>query len=166
MAARLKVYATKIGFHDVIVAAPNQKAALAAWDIRDNLFADGAAAVTKDPEAEKAALASPGRPLRRLAGSSDPWKAADQPSATPRLQAGGKARPRRAPDRSRLDKAEAALAEAEAAAEAGRRRLDKERAAFERDQAKVREQLDDAVAAARRRAEAARTAFRKAGGRP
>lgn len=68
MAPRLKVYATRIGFYDVAVAAPNQRAALEAWDVRENLFAQGAAAPTDEPSAVKAAMAKPGVVVRRPIG--------------------------------------------------------------------------------------------------
>ena len=35
---KLKVYSTPIGFHDALVAAPSQKAALEAWGAGTNLF--------------------------------------------------------------------------------------------------------------------------------
>src|SRR4051812_6414524 len=70
MAARLKVYATRIGFHDVVVAASSQKAALAAWDVHENLFASGAATTTEEEEAVSAALQQPGVVLSRPAGQT------------------------------------------------------------------------------------------------
>jgi hypothetical protein len=38
---RLKVFAAQFGFQDSVVAASSQKAALDAWGIRQNLFAEG-----------------------------------------------------------------------------------------------------------------------------
>lgn len=70
---RLKVYQAQFGFHDSVVAAPNQAAALAAWGIRQNLFAEGRAEVSDDPAAVDAALAHPEIPLRRAIGSGDPF---------------------------------------------------------------------------------------------
>ena len=65
---RLKVYASRLdGLNDYVVAAPNQKAALAAWDVRQDLFREGAASVTEEAEAVKAATAKPGVVLRRPA---------------------------------------------------------------------------------------------------
>jgi hypothetical protein len=84
MAAKLKVYAARIGFHDTVVAAPNQAAALAAWDVRENLFAQKAAAVAHDPKATKAALARPGVVLRRAAGSNEAF------SEAPKLKPSGR----------------------------------------------------------------------------
>lgn len=82
--ARLKTYITRIGFHDAVVAAPNQKAALAAWDIRENLFAHGAAEVTEETQAVKAAMAHPGAVLRRPAGTTGPYKAAPDAPRPPK----------------------------------------------------------------------------------
>ncbi|MBI1684098.1 hypothetical protein [Caulobacter hibisci] len=70
---RLKVFQAQFGFHDSVVAAPSQAAALAAWGIRQNLFAEGRAKLTDDPDAVVAALAHPEVPLRRAVGSRDPF---------------------------------------------------------------------------------------------
>lgn len=56
---RLSVYVTPAGFYDAVVAAPNQKAALAAWGVHANLFADGVAGPEEDPGWREKALASP-----------------------------------------------------------------------------------------------------------
>lgn len=165
MAARLKVYRTRIGFHEVIVAAPNQKAALAAWDIRDNLFADGAAAVTDEPAAVEATLARPGVVMRRAVGAKAAWTPLADRGAAPRLPGGAPPARRKPPDRRRLDAAEARLSEAEAALTAERRRLQTERRAFERRQAAALARAEKAVDTARRAAKSAAAAFRRAGGR-
>ena len=69
---RLKTYEARLdGLHDYIVAARSQADALAAWDVRQDLFAQGAACVTEDSAAVKAALASPGDVLRRPAGGGE-----------------------------------------------------------------------------------------------
>ena len=70
MAARLKVFCTPIGFHDAYVAAPSQKAALAAWGADADLFARGLAAKAMDPELTAAALADPGRVIRVPRGTA------------------------------------------------------------------------------------------------
>ena len=123
MAAKLKVYATRIGFHDAVVAAPNQKAALKAWDIREDLFAQGTAASTDDPQAVKAATAAPGVVLRRPAGSDKAFcespEAPDAPSLKPAAKAkadkAAAAKPARPPpDRRPLEAAEKALADLDA----------------------------------------------------
>lgn len=69
MAGRLKVFRAHLGFFDAIVAAPSQKAALAAWGAPASEFRKGFAAVTDDPEAVQAALTQPGVVLRRPFGS-------------------------------------------------------------------------------------------------
>jgi cell division septation protein DedD len=143
---KLKVYATRIGFHDAVVAAPNQKAALAAWDIRENLFAQGAAEVTEDPQAVKAANAEPGVVLRRAAGTSDPYKTAPAPPKAPKVEkkppksqatADKPAAPAPKPDRAPLDEAEKALAafdkQAQRRRESLERDLKNERRALERE---------------------------------
>jgi hypothetical protein len=117
---RLKVYAAQFGFHDSVVAAPNQTAALAAWGIRQNLFAEGRAKTVDDPEVVAAALAHPEVPLRRAVGSSDPFSlepglpaVPDAPKAKPALKLVPKAKapePKRPPpDRSALAAAEKRL---------------------------------------------------------
>jgi hypothetical protein len=60
---RLKVYKTQIGLHDWLVAAPSQKAALKAWDIRKNLFAIGSASVVTDKGSIELAMKTPGEPV-------------------------------------------------------------------------------------------------------
>lgn len=70
---RLKVFRLHSGFYDMIIAAPSQKAALAAWGARPNEFSHGFAAVTDDAQAVKAALAQPGTVLKRQFGSKDPF---------------------------------------------------------------------------------------------
>ena len=146
MAAKLKVYATHIGFHDAVVAAPSQKAALEAWDIRENLFAQGMAAVTDDAAAIKAALAQPGVVLRRAAGSDRPFTEApaapDAPKPKPAAEEkAAQAKPAKPPpDRAPLDAAEKALAdldadEKRAAEDLARRRRDLDAEAREQDRA-------------------------------
>ncbi|WP_380871747.1 hypothetical protein ACFB49_27010 [Sphingomonas sp. DBB INV C78] len=73
---KLKVYRTPIGFHDAYVAAPSQKAALAAWGSDNNLFAQGLAEEVKDPDLMEEPLASPEKVIRRSRGSSQEQLAA------------------------------------------------------------------------------------------
>jgi hypothetical protein len=179
---RLKVFAASLGFYDSVVAAASQGAALEAWGVRQNLFAEGQARVESDPKAVAAALAHPGQPLHRPMGSDEPY--ALEPGALPKVPAGPKKTPapaKTAPtdrpppkaakpppppaDRGDLDAAEAAL-----------RGLDHDRTAEEAAFARRREALDteevkaqaDYVAARRDRKQAvekARAAYAKAGGR-
>jgi len=71
---RLKVYVTQIGVHEVIVAAPNQSAALVAWGIERNLFLTGRAHDTRDKDACAVALQAPGQVFARPRGSDKPFR--------------------------------------------------------------------------------------------
>src|SRR3954464_11365896 len=73
MARKLKTYQTSLGFFDQAIAAPSMKAALEAWGADSNLFHQGAAKETKDPEGVAAALSKPGVILRRPVGSEGPF---------------------------------------------------------------------------------------------
>jgi hypothetical protein len=166
MAPRLKVYATHIGFHEAIVAAPNQKAALAAWDIGENLFATGAASVTEETSAVEAATAEPGVVMRRLAGSKEAWRRASEAPSLPEAPRGGRKKTSTPPpDRSRLDAAKAALREledgfekAEAEFDARARALVAERRKAEADYRAQRQEVERQVREAERE-------FRKRGGK-
>lgn len=59
MARALKVYRTPIGFHDAYVAAPSQKAALAAWGTKKNLFARGDAGIVTDAKLSRTTARPP-----------------------------------------------------------------------------------------------------------
>jgi hypothetical protein len=58
-----KVFRTHIGFQDWVVAASSRKAALAAWNVKRDLFASGDAEETTEPKAVKAAMADIGKPV-------------------------------------------------------------------------------------------------------
>jgi hypothetical protein len=55
-ARRLKVFQAQIGFFDTVVAAPSQAAALRAWGVHQDLFANGGAKAITDELALAAAL--------------------------------------------------------------------------------------------------------------
>jgi hypothetical protein len=61
--SRTKVYITRIGLKDWLVAAASQKAALQAWDVHRNLFATGEARLTNDPTHVEIAMRTPGVPV-------------------------------------------------------------------------------------------------------
>ena len=83
-----KVFRAHLGFYDTIVAAPSQKAALAAWGASPSEFAHGFAKVTQDPQAIEAALAQPGVVLRRPYGTKGAFKLKpDAPVAPKRKRA-------------------------------------------------------------------------------
>ena len=114
---KLKVFQTRVGFHDVIVASASRAAALRAFGTRRDLFAQGLASIVEDPKIIETALAHPETPLRRPAGSSqtfaiDPARPRvseiDPDGAAAPKRRAGRSRPK--PDRTRLTAAEAALA--------------------------------------------------------
>jgi len=69
MARKLKTYQTSLGFFDLAVAAPSMKAALEAWGADSNLFHQGAARESDDPDVISATLKRPGVVLKRPVGS-------------------------------------------------------------------------------------------------
>jgi hypothetical protein len=70
MARKLKTYQTSLGFYDLAIAAPSMKAALEAWGAGGNLFHQGIAKESDDPDVVAATMAQPGMVLKRPAGSS------------------------------------------------------------------------------------------------
>lgn len=70
MARKLKTFRTSLGFYDLAVAAPSMKAALEAWGAGSNLFHQGIATETDDPDVVAATMSKPGVVLKRPAGSN------------------------------------------------------------------------------------------------
>ena len=168
--ARLKVYRTAIGFDDAYVAAPSQKAALAAWGSDANLFARGVAEVVTDPKLAAEPLAKPGQVVRRSRGSLaeqlralGPTKRHKPAQAKPAKVArpDPPARPKKrkpAPSREPVAKAERALATEREQAErelgalrARERALTREREKLEAKQRQRQQRLRKRVDAARER---------------
>jgi hypothetical protein len=129
----LKVFRAHLGFYDTIVAAPSQKAALAAWGSKRDLFRQGFATVTSDAGAVGEALKNPGIVLRRAHGSNDPFR---QDPALPKLKAAKK-------------KSKKALA-----AEKAREEEKRKQAEIAKVSAKLRHQEESAMEKLRRRREA------------
>ena len=73
MARKLKTYQTSLGFFDLATAAPSMKAALEAWGAESNLFHQGAAKESHDPDVIAATMANPGVVLRRPVGTDRPF---------------------------------------------------------------------------------------------
>src|SRR5215204_3817664 len=69
MPRKLKTYQTSLGFFDLAIAAPSMKAALQAWGADRNLFHDGVAKVSDDPDVIAGTMAVPGVVLKRPVGS-------------------------------------------------------------------------------------------------
>jgi hypothetical protein len=69
MVRKLKTYQTSLGFFDLAIAAPSMKAVLGAWGADSNLFHQGAAKESDDPDVIAATMKKPGVILRRPVGS-------------------------------------------------------------------------------------------------
>lgn len=120
---RLKVFMTQIGFHNWLVAAPSQKAALDAWDVKENLFAIGAASLVTDADCIKLALTTPGVPVPvdskhalaratkvlRLDDHRRHSKAAGPAAAETAKKKKPAAKKKKKADRAKLDRAEQAI---------------------------------------------------------
>jgi hypothetical protein len=68
MARKLNSYQTSLGFFDLAIAAPSMKAALEAWGADSNLFHQGAAKESDDPDVIAATMAKPARRIGRIFG--------------------------------------------------------------------------------------------------
>lgn len=159
--ARLKVFQATLGFHDSVVAATSRPKALAAWGVRQDLFAEGMAKAAEDPKAIAAALKQPGVPLLRPVGGKGAFEA---DAAPPRLPKGEKPKPA-PPDRSKLDAAEKALKALAEEEKAVAGDFAKRRRALVAEEMAAREDWAARQAAARQTLEAAKAAYRRAGGR-
>ena len=73
MARKLKTYQTSLGFFDQAIAAPSMKAALEAWGADSNLFHQGAAKESDDPDVIAATMARPGVVLKRPVSTNGPF---------------------------------------------------------------------------------------------
>lgn len=91
MVRKLKTFTTSAGFFDLAVAAPSMKAALQTWDAGRNLFRDGFAKVSNDPDVVAATLSQPGVVLRRPVGSDAPYS--EHPALPESLPVGKRRRP-------------------------------------------------------------------------
>jgi len=165
MPRRLKVYFARLGFFETVVAAANQADALAAWGVRQDLFAAGDATVFSDP-AGQAALEHPGEPLKRAVGAKGAFSLDPAPPRAP-AKPGKLARtaaPNRKPDRSALAAAErraerVASEEAEEKAEFQRRRE-----ALDSEEKTARKRWAETARAAQQHLRRERGAYAKAGG--
>jgi colicin import membrane protein len=156
MARKLKVFQTSLGFYDLAIAAPSMKAALEAWGADSNLFHQGMAKESDDPDVIAAAMSKPRIILRRPVGSDGPFReTADLPTD---LTGGLKHRPRKAggkPEKQSAPKAGdqadrkaiAAFEKQERRREAERRRME---AAAEKERERRQRMIDKAQAALER----------------
>jgi colicin import membrane protein len=98
MTRKLKTYQTSLGFYDMAIAAPSMKAALKVWGAGSNLFHQGVAKESSDPDVIAATMSKPGVVLRRPVGSEAPFSeypdqptqlADDEPRHRPKKTAAG-----------------------------------------------------------------------------
>jgi hypothetical protein len=102
MARKLKTYQTSLGFFDLAIAAPSMKAALEAWGADSNLFHQGAAKESDDPDVIAATMKKPGVILKRAVGSDGSfgehaelptdWAGSGRSTNAPRKSGGRKAK--------------------------------------------------------------------------
>jgi hypothetical protein len=105
---KLKVFCTPVGFHNALVAAPSQKAALKAWGTTTDLFAAGRASVVEDPELQALALARPGEVVKHSRGDEAAIleRIEEEERNSARVPSKRKLGTPPPPDRSDLDQAE------------------------------------------------------------
>jgi colicin import membrane protein len=151
MARKLNTYTTSAGFFDLAVAAPSMKAALEAWGAKTNLFHQGFAKRTDDPDIIAATIAKPGVVLRRPVGTDDAFS--EHPDLPRHLPSRVKVR-RRPVHRQTVAHASQPQADEKAAREAARafeREQKRSEAARQREEAalkKQRERRERAIAVA------------------
>jgi hypothetical protein len=149
MARKLKTYQTSLGFFDLAVAAPSMKAALEAWGADSNLFHQGEAMQSEDPDVVKATMAAQGVVLKRPVGSSGPFKEhAELPTdlaGDRSKKAGRKSAGRQPPKPSKRSHDEAADRKAALAFEKEQKRRERERAKEEAARQKERERRQHTV---------------------
>jgi len=150
MTRKLKTYQTSLGFYDLAIAAPSMKAPLEAWGAGSNLFHQGVAKESSDPEVIAKTMSKPGVVLRRPVGSDAPFSehpdlpthlADDEPRHRPKKPA---ARPKEgAPPNT-----DEAASQASIAFENEQRRRENHRREDEAVRKKQRERRDHAIAMA------------------
>jgi rubrerythrin len=153
---KLKVFRTSTGFHDAYVAVPSQKAALEAWGVQGNLFAQGLAEQVTDEALMAEALAQPGVVIKKLRGTEAEHfaalgplpgkrkpKPADEtepaPPPKPSKTKAPKPKPKPRPSRDALDAADAALEQAIADQKAAVAALDEQIEALRKERRRLEE---------------------------
>jgi hypothetical protein len=150
MARKLKTYQTSLGFFEQAIAAPSMKAALEAWGADSNLFHQGAAKESHDPDVIAATIAKPGVVLKRPVGSSGPFKEHAELPRDIAVDGGAKKTDRkvgsgRPQKHAKKSVDEAVDRKASLAFEKERERRERERAKEEAAQRKERERRQEAV---------------------
>ncbi|CAN7183316.1 hypothetical protein LJR225_000462 [Phenylobacterium sp. LjRoot225] len=150
MAPRLKAFVMSDGLTDYVVATSSKAKALAAWGVRQDLFKEGLAHETEDPELKAAAAAQPGEVLRRPAGSRDELAKLALAKPPPKPQGPSKAALKKVADlEARLAALDAAHDQARASLARERAELDRRAQAQDADHASRRAKLEAALSAAR-----------------
>src|SRR5262249_46537850 len=153
MARKLKTYQTSLGFYDLAIAAPSMKAALEGWGAGSNLFHQGVAKETDDPDVVAATMSKPGVVLKRPAGSSGRFaEHSDLPSGlgsaeTGRRRESRRARPAKRP-RPEISQQDSRKAAAEFEKEQKRREDERRREAAARERDRERREKATAKAQA------------------
>lgn len=166
MAPRLKVFVTSDGLTDFAVATSSKAKALAAWGVRQDVFKEGRAHETDDPELVAATTGRPGEVLRRPAKARDqlanlkPAKRAKpvkleavklEPAKPPPPPWPSQAALRKISDlEARLASLDAQHKRAEAELDRDRQRLERRAEAAAAEYAEKRKKLEAALSAARR----------------
>ncbi|MDB5430962.1 MAG: hypothetical protein JWP35_2078 [Caulobacter sp.] len=149
MAAKLKVFVTGNGFTDYVVATSSRPKALAAWGVSQDLFKEGVARETDDPDLIKAALAEPGKVLERKGGSRDALTKV-APASKPKASGPSKAALKRVADlEERLSSLEADFDERLAQVAADREALDRREAKLTAERQAARDDLNGRLRRAR-----------------
>lgn len=149
MARKLKTYQTSLGFFDQAIAAPSMKAALEAWGADSNLFHQGAARESDDPDVVAATMAKPGVILKRPVGSTGPFR--EHAKLPDKLGVGGKPKkdPRKPEGRKKKDAVrpvdQVAERKAALAYERERKSREREQAKEEAARQKERERRQQAI---------------------
>ena len=155
MARKLKTYQTSLGFFDLAIAAPSMKAALEAWGADSNLFHQGAARESDDPDVIAATLKKPGVVLKRPVGSDGSFNeqaalpanldSGTGPEKSARKAKGSKAKkpPTRPIDRAAERKAALAY---EREKQRGARELEREEAARQKERERRKQAANKAQA--------------------
>ena len=165
MARKLKTYQTSLGFFDQAIAAPSMKAALEAWGADSNLFHQGAARESDDPDVVAATMAKPGVVLKRPVGSTGTFR--EHAELPAKLGVGGKPKKDPRKPEGRKPKKDAGRPVDEAAERKAALAYERERKSREREQAKEeaarqkeRERKDRAIAEAESALEEGKRAHR------
>jgi colicin import membrane protein len=156
MTRKLKTYQTSLGFYDLAIAAPSMKAALEVWGAGSNLFHQGVAKESSDPEVIAATMLKPGVVLRRPVGSDAPFS--EHPDLPTQL---ADDEPRHRPKKTAARPKERVLPNADEAAriiafEKEQRLRENQRRQEEAVRKKQRERRDHAIAKAKAALEKAR----------